>query len=257
MISSLPGPHNNVNTPSGLSDEFFTVSATIANFNSAETKVGEASGSLNVPVQKQVKLNVNEFHRKVKNVVWKVNGKQIGGGNDLNTTFQNIGLNKLSVSFKETESGRQHDRDFDLYTFRQKFLSVTIVPQSAICGKVAIGVKQTLTSFSNEVIGPGYEKTTVQDICQTHSNYTARIARLPVSIYDTKATLSIDLIEPSEIKSDNSITLGLLFFWIKLGATTRIVPRTVYQTVDFPASITNDLGNGTYTSGNVTLKIEE
>lgn len=254
--SYFPG-ENFTGTNTGLSDAFFPISASLPDAGATNNKANETSETISLPIQKTLELNVSELHRKVKNISWSMNGREIAKGNNARVTLNSIGIGKLSVAFKEVESGKQHNKELKLYAFQQKSISINIKPETLICGKVAIGIKQTLTSFNNEIIGPAYSKSTVQQICSTNSNYSAGIARVAVNIYDRNSTISIDLIEPNEVKNDNSIWLGLLFFWIKLGESTKIIPKTVYQTSSFSASATNNFSNGTYTLGNTTLTIED
>lgn len=244
---------NNPSPPKGKPTSFFKIEANVDNFQGVNPKVTEAYDMITLPANKTITISVNEFFAKVKNVKWKLNGSDLISGNNVDVTIPAMGVHKLSVEFKEAESGASHNKEIKLYAFKQKYLSVTIKPQGEICGKVAIGVTQTLAGYGNEKIGPSYFKESVQEIC---SGASAKYARIPVSVYDDKTSFAIELIEPQEVKSDANFKFCLIFFCFGVNGGTYITAKQVYQANSFSAAQTSNLSNGTYVSGNTTLAIE-
>lgn len=248
-IPSSPNP----STPQGRPTSFFKIDAAINNFQGTNAKISERNDMISLPVNKSVVISIDEFFGKVKDVKWKLNGSDIASGNQTDLSIPQKGVHKLGVEFKEVESGKNHSKEIKLYAFQQKYLSVIIKPKTEICGKVAIGVTQTLGGYHNEKIGPSYYKESVQQIC---SGTSARYARIPVSVYDDRTTFAIDLIEPQEVKSDGGFKFCLIFFCLGMNGGTYITAKQVYQTDTFNNSLTANVSNGTYTSGNTTLTID-
>lgn len=246
----------------GLDDSFFDISASLPNLNNTASTINESGGSIILPVDKNLNLNVKEVHRTVKSVKWIVNGKVIATGNNASVELLNkgidIGVGKLNVEFTEEKSGRKHNKELKLYAFKQVNISVQITPKTNICGEVAIGITQTLTSFGNEKIGPLYMEKSIQNICSSGQNKTAGIARIPLNIYDKKTTFSIDLIEPLKSTSNRNSGFWILFFWIGFSSSNvTISPKQIYQSDSFTASATNNVSFGNFTSGNTVLTIEK
>lgn len=142
-----------------------------------------------------------------------------------------------------------------LYVYKEMNLSVVITPGKSICGEVAIGI--TSVSDNGNKIGPLYLVNSVQRICTTESNKTARIARVPVKVYDINTSFSIDLIEPN--KTTTKTHAGFCFLFLCMGGSfskTVLNPLQVYQTDHFSPAITNNLKPGQYTSGGTVLTLE-
>lgn len=246
-------------TKPGLPDEFFTISAKPISFDNSSRGYTEKEGTITIPTGKQVTLSVSEIHRKIKDITWKVNGAAVANGNNVTATLSFFGAGKLTIDFTEIESGTKHSKELKLYGYKTIYISVSITPSIPVCGKVAFGLTQILHSYNNDKIGPYYEKTSVQNICTTGSANTAHIARLPINIYSTNTSLSLDLIEPKETTTSSSsgIFCFLFFCFGSSGSTTVLTPLQVYQTDTFSPVETSNLKAGTYTKGNVTLTIEE
>lgn len=254
-FSLNPQTNLNWNEKPGLSDNYFTISAKISDMaNTPQPK--EVSNAISLPINRSMTLNLSSPSRQVKDVVWKVNEKTIANGNNANATLTAMSVGTLSVAFTEVESGKKHDKKIKLYAFKQMFLSVSIQPNVSVCGKVAIGVGQQLGSF-NERIEQSYITASQQDICTGKTNSTARIARIPFSIYDPKTTISIDLIEPKEQTTNNSVSFCLLFFCLSAGGkSTYITPMQVYQTVTFNPAATSNCSPGSYTLNGTKITLE-
>ncbi|MGC4235284.1 MAG: hypothetical protein QM594_20100 [Niabella sp.] len=235
----------------GLSDEFFRLSATA----NGSQKINEDENSITIPYNTSVALSVNELHRKIKDVKWIVNGKTIASGNNATVSINSIGINSFNVEFKEVSSGKKHNRQMKLYVYKEMNLSVVITPGKNICGEVAIGI--TSVSGNGNKIGPLYLINSVQQICTGESNKTARIARVPVKVYDTNTSFSIDLIEPN--KTTTKTNAGFCFLFLCMGGSfskTVLNPLQVYQTDNFSPAVTNNLKPGQYTSGGTVLTLE-
>lgn len=242
----------------GLDDDYFTVSGTLLNINNYKAEVKEENGGITLPTNKKITLSVKGFSREVKDVEWIANGTTIAKGNNVDATLSSIGLGILNVKFKEVESGKKHNKEIKLYAFKQLNLSVEITPNNNICGEVAVGVSQTLTSYGNEKIGAFYLENSVQNICTSGTNKSARIARIPISVYDNKTNISIDLIEPQKTTTKDKVGFCLLFFCLGSSSySTTVTPKKIYGTDVFYASTTKNLTPGKYKSGNTTLMIED
>ncbi len=235
----------------GLSDDFF---ATSASFNGNQN-ANEIDRTLSIPFNTQTKLRVGESHRKVHDIQWNVNGKQIASGNDATITIPEIGVYTLNVKFKETESGTAHNKAIKLYVYKEVNLSAMITPNKNICGEVALGI--TTESSSAGKFGPMYLTNSVQQVCTTDTKKTANIARVPIKVYDANTTISIDLIEPN--KTYTTIRGELCFLFLCFGGSstkTVVNPLQVYQTDQFSPSSTKNLKPGQYSSGGTVLTIE-
>lgn len=248
-------------TNSGLGDAFFNISAGVPTGSGVNADVTEFNGKISVPVDKVLTLKIDEFHAKVKDVNWKVNGNVVASGNNVPIHFNkqnvDIGVRTMNVEFTEVASGKKHNKELRLYVFKQKDISVLITPKSNICGEVAIGVTQTLNSYNNEKIGPVYIKESIQNICTNSQNKTAGIAKVAMNVYDPNTSFTVDLIEPLVSSSSNKVGFCFLFFCVGTSTNnTVITPKQVYQSDSFSASATNNVSNGKFTSGNTVLTIE-
>ncbi len=110
-------------------------------------------------------MRVGESHRKVHDIQWNVNGKQIASGNDATITIPEIGVYTLNVKFKETESGTAHNKAIKLYVYKEVNLSAMITPNKNICGEVALGITTESSSqarpASRAAGGSGNDTTTL------------------------------------------------------------------------------------------------
>lgn len=235
----------------GLSDDFFKITATL----NGNTSTTEDQGALTIPFKENAKLNISEATRTVKDVSWYINGGKKATGNNASISVNDIGVYDLNITFKESSSGKSHNRTIKLYVYKEINISATITPTKAICGEVAIGI--TSTSSNGEKFGPMYLLNSIQNICTSNDKKTASIARVPVKVYDNKTSFTIDLIEPNKTSTKASLGFCLLFFCFGSSQYKTVVnPLQVYQTDQFPSSLTQNLNPGQYASGNTQLILE-
>ncbi|GAB3010386.1 hypothetical protein GCM10027051_10150 [Niabella terrae] len=238
----------------GLPDDAFGLSAAMAGSAGSTIEVREEKGTIYLPVQTRLTLKISEISRAVKNLKWTLNGKVIASGNNVAVTLATMGAGNLNVSFTEAGSGVKHSRDLQLYAYKQMTISMVIHSKVPVCGPVAVGISSSSPVLN---VAPLYLENSIQNICTTESNNTARIARVPVKVYDAQTSFSIDLIEPNKVTTKNATGFCILFICFGGSSShTTVNPKQVYQTDTFLPSQTANLSPGTYTSGGTQLTLE-